>query len=247
MGEAGPEAILPLIGGMVRATTANGGEIGLSLTRLGDGALGVSLPQAFALGGSFADTRPGAAGDKALFSGLTADISLLRGAFSGFVADLQRGQTAMQALGSVVGRVADRYLNMALGEADKALFGSGGWLGGLFGGSQWNRAASGMITGLFHSGGLPGRSPSAQRSVSPSVFIDAPRLHQGGLVAGEVPIIAQEGEEVGWPAALARKYGGQGSVTNIYVETENARSFAQNRASVARSAARLSARAQRYV
>jgi hypothetical protein len=41
-----------------------------------------------------------------------------------------------------------------------------------------------------------------------AVFADAPRFHRGGTVgAGEVPIIAKEGEVVGWPAQLRRAFG----------------------------------------
>lgn len=49
---------------------------------------------------------------------------------------------------------------------------------------------------FFHSGGVVGGAPTFSRPVNPAVFANAPRFHGGGLVAGEVPIIAQRGEGV---------------------------------------------------
>ncbi|WP_221938827.1 phage tail tape measure protein [Mycobacterium sp. KBS0706] len=64
MGEAGPEAIMPLIAGAkglaVRAANANGSVVPLHLTRLQDGSLGVALPPAVphARGGVFDFAMP---------------------------------------------------------------------------------------------------------------------------------------------------------------------------------------------
>lgn len=64
MGEAGPEAIMPLMtgaGGLaVRAANANGQIVPLQLARLADGSLGVALPpaQRFAQGGVFGGDLP---------------------------------------------------------------------------------------------------------------------------------------------------------------------------------------------
>lgn len=259
MGEAGPEAILPLASGKVRAKTAAGGEIPLALTRMADGVLGVALPHAFAMGGSFGDTSTrsvflGADGGFRLFDDLTDDIGLLRGALSGFVAGLRQGETALGALGSVIARLSERVLDRAIGALDTALFGRAGASGLFsFGASQLDRAASGLITGLFHQGGDVGASPSATRLVSPLLFAGAPRFHRGGLIGAtgthgsEIPLIAQVGEEIGWPQDLARKYAGGGQVTNFYISTPDVKSFSESRASLARSAARLSARAGRHV
>lgn len=254
MGEAGPEAILPLSGGRVRARTAAGSEITLDLVRMGDGALGVSMPDAFGLGGSFGMSGYGTIdrrGSGERLDRLAGDVNLARGALSGFVSGLRQGQGALASLGSVIASISDRALDRAVGAVDDALFGKSGpfgALGSLFGGaSQWDLASSGAIHGLFHGGGRAGRSASSSRLVSPLAFIGAPRMHRGGIAGGEVPIIAREGEEIGWPQDLARKYGGQGQVNNFYIETPDARSFSESRASVARSAARLSARSARYV
>lgn len=84
--------------------------------------------------------------------------------------------------------------------------------------------------------------------MSPSVFIGAPRLHgAGSLQAGERPDITMEGEEAGWPDQLVRKYGrGDTVINNFHVETPSPRAFAESRSTVARAAARLSARSGRF-
>jgi hypothetical protein len=55
-----------------------------------------------------------------------------------------------------------------------------------------------LAAGTAHQGGIIGR-PLPTRQISPLAFAGAPRLHGGGfpgLNSGEVPIIAQKGEEV---------------------------------------------------
>ncbi|WP_114857298.1 hypothetical protein [Azospirillum brasilense] len=53
-----------------------------------------------------------------------------------------------------------------------------------------------------HSGGVLGSSRLATTLVSPSVFDGAPKLHSGGLLRGEVPIIAKRGEGVFTPEQM---------------------------------------------
>lgn len=56
----------------------------------------------------------------------------------------------------------------------------------------------GLLSSLFHSGGVVGRG-GTRRLVDPSVFIGAPRFHDGrmpGLRSGEVASILQKDEEV---------------------------------------------------
>lgn len=60
-------------------------------------------------------------------------------------------------------------------------------------------AAAQSMGGVAHTGGVVGSSVNTSRSVPSSYFSNAPRFHSGGLPGlskGEVPIIAQEGEEV---------------------------------------------------
>jgi hypothetical protein len=56
--------------------------------------------------------------------------------------------------------------------------------------------AGGIIGGLFHTGGIVGAPANENRLVPSALFHGAPRFHSGGLLPGEVPIIAQAGEEV---------------------------------------------------
>jgi hypothetical protein len=85
------------------------------------------------------------------------------------------------------------------------------------------------------------------RSVPAAAFLGAPRLHTGGwLKPGERPVIAMDGEEIGWPDQLAAKYGGSVAVNNFYVSTPDPKAFAESRATVARAAGRMIGRLGRY-
>ncbi len=70
---------------------------------------------------------------------------------------------------------------------------------------------SGDLTGvnanIAHSGGLLGGDGLPSRQVSATLFAGARRFHTGGLVSGEVPIIARQGEAVFTPGQL-RALGG---------------------------------------
>ena len=54
----------------------------------------------------------------------------------------------------------------------------------------------GTMANVAHSGGVIGSDALISRPVNPGVFSGAPRFHTGGILSGEVPIIAQEGEAV---------------------------------------------------
>ncbi|NDC36153.1 MAG: hypothetical protein EBZ51_12475 [Synechococcaceae bacterium WB9_2_112] len=80
------------------------------------------------------------------------------------------------------------------------------WLGSVIPGMGGGTAAGafpagssdlmGTMANVAHSGGVIGSDALITRSVHPGVFAGAPRFHTGGIVSGEVPIIAQEGEAV---------------------------------------------------
>ena len=53
-----------------------------------------------------------------------------------------------------------------------------------------------------HTGGVIGRDAFPARMVDPRVFDGASRYHRGGIVAGEVPIVAQRGEGVFTPGQM---------------------------------------------
>ncbi len=95
-----------------------------------------------------------------------------------------------------------------------------GLLGGLkldlFGGSSGGTTAPPILDApafgsggyaVAHTGGVVGGTPLPRRSVDPAVFEGAPRLHGGGLVPGEVPVIARRGEVIGWPEQMRRAFG----------------------------------------
>ena len=54
----------------------------------------------------------------------------------------------------------------------------------------------GVNANIAHSGGLLGSDGLPSRQVDMGVFAGARRFHTGGLVSGEVPIIARQGEAV---------------------------------------------------
>lgn len=65
----------------------------------------------------------------------------------------------------------------------------------------------GVNANVAHSGGLLGTDGLPSRQVDNGVFAGARRFHTGGLVSGEVPIIARHGEAVFTPGQL-RALGG---------------------------------------
>ncbi|GAA3721828.1 hypothetical protein GCM10022268_32550 [Sphingomonas cynarae] len=82
-----------------------------------------------------------------------------------------------------------------------------------------------ISVGTNHSGGLPGIQRSGTRNISPEVFAAAARYHTGGIAGlkpNEVPIIAEQGEEIltrsdprhRWNGGLA---GGGGAAPQIKV------------------------------
>lgn len=68
------------------------------------------------------------------------------------------------------------------------------WLTGMFTGG----ASSGSI---FHGGGMAGES-APSRAISGGLLAAAPRFHTGGLLPGEVPVIARRGEGIFTPRQM---------------------------------------------
>lgn len=102
--------------------------------------------------------------------------------------------------------------------ASSAFKNSGG-AGGTGEGSWWGAVAN-FIVGLFHTGGVIGRSMgSGARAISPLVFAGAQVLHAGGLVglaSDERPVIAKVGEEMlteDNPRHIKNWRGGAGGVS----------------------------------
>ena len=191
------------------------------------------------------------------------DFRVLSGSLQQFLSAVAQGQDVMKSLAGVVDRVSQRFLDFAFRALDQAVFGGSGGGSGLFGslvgaagqalgfggfGANVFPPAPLAPVGLYHGGGRVGSQPLNFRSSPASIFIGAPRMHSGGfLKPGERPIIAMDGEEIGWPDQLARKYGsGQTIVNQFHIETPNPKAFAESRATVARAGARFAGRFARY-
>lgn len=118
-----------------------------------------------------------------------------------FVDAFNRLRNAMLDL--IAQRLGQQLVDSILGPANRS-GGGGNLFGSLFnflgfggGGVPQLPGVTGWVS-QGHIGGVVGRLSQARR-VDPSVFLDAPRFHTGGMVglrSGERPIIAQDGEEI---------------------------------------------------
>lgn len=123
--------------------------------------------------------------------------------------------TGKADFGQMLQSIASDVLNMGLKLAASQMFGN-----------KATSATASMSTKLFgvaHTGASNVSQARSVRSVNPMAFLGAQRFHKGGfpgLRPGEVPIIAKEGEEVGWPSQLAKKYGGKGGGNPISIKNE---------------------------
>ncbi len=80
----------------------------------------------------------------------------------------------------------------------------------------------GGVMGYFgiptaHTGGVIGTDSLSLKAVHPSVFENAPRFHTGGLVGGEIPIIAKKGETVFTPGQMKALGAELNSKPPVYV------------------------------
>ncbi len=76
----------------------------------------------------------------------------------------------------------------------------------------------GVNANIAHSGGLLGADGLPSRQVDNGVFAGARRFHTGGLVSGEVPIIARQGEAVFTPGQLRALGGAVAGQPQVNVE-----------------------------
>jgi lambda family phage tail tape measure protein len=76
----------------------------------------------------------------------------------------------------------------------------------------------GVNANVAHSGGLLGTDGLPSRQVDGGVFKGARRFHTGGLVSGEVPIIARQGEAVFTPGQLRALGGAVAGRPSVNVE-----------------------------
>lgn len=76
----------------------------------------------------------------------------------------------------------------------------------------------GVNANIAHSGGLLGSDGLPSRQADGAVFAGARRFHTGGLVSGEVPIIARQGEAVFTPGQLRALGGAVATKPQVNVE-----------------------------
>jgi hypothetical protein len=156
-----------------------------------------------------------------------------RDTFKGFVSDLRSGlqegatfwDSFSQAATNALNRISDKLMDMAINQLWEQAFptkgGGGGFLASLFGGPTGvglhnpggYSAAFPMPIGVpvAHDGYSPGQIGLPTRYMHSAYFEAAPRFHAGKLPwnpATEMPAIIDRREEVNYPDALARKYGG---------------------------------------
>ena len=141
--------------------------------------------------------------------------SLSKDTTKSFISDLVQGKSAADALANALANIGAKFADLAFDREFDAIFGGGPSVGrgGLFGGA--------IIPGILHSGGIAGRDGYGHgRTVSPSVFANAPRYHSGAIAGmrslrpNEVPAILERGEPV-LPKG-SKLGGGSGGVTNNY-------------------------------
>lgn len=70
---------------------------------------------------------------------------------------------------------------------------------------------------VAHTGGVIGIDTLDSRAVDPTMFASAPKFHGGGVVGGEVPIIAQRGETVFTPGQMRALGAGLGQKPEVSV------------------------------
>lgn len=216
----------------------------------------------YAAGGYVGGSVPAVRSSGSIVTATAEDFAVLRGSLRQFLSELNTNGDALAALGSVIRSVSDRFVDFAFQALDNMIFtgsASGGGAGGILGflGSAFGAADpwAGLRVPTAHQGAMVGPAMVPTRTVPLSVFASAPRLHRGGTVGngenlfgpGERPVIAMDGEEIGWPDQLAAKYGGGSTVNNFYIETASPRAFAESKATVARGAGRFLGRAGRHM
>jgi lambda family phage tail tape measure protein len=76
----------------------------------------------------------------------------------------------------------------------------------------------GVNANIAHRGGLLGSDGLPSRHVDPGLFAGARHFHTGGLVSGEVPIIARQGEAVFTPGQLRALGGAVAAKPQVNVE-----------------------------
>lgn len=121
------------------------------------------------------------------------DDDALKGLADRLGAAIAQAQSFEGALEAVLRKLAEVALQAALLSAftgGQTPEGKGNALSGFF---------DDLFSGLFHKGGVVGKTPVPMRQVPAAAFLGAPRLHSGGIAglrSNEVPAILERGEIV---------------------------------------------------
>jgi tape measure domain-containing protein len=135
--------------------------------------------------------------------------------FNDKLADMaMKGRVSFRSLAQSIEK---DIITMSLKAAESKLFSSFLGLGAGGGGAAGTmQVGDQSFVAFHHTGGVAG-SAMPSRRVNMNMFAGANRWHTGtgGMTLGgdEIPIIAKRGEQVDWPANLARQYGGKGGGT----------------------------------
>ncbi len=128
-----------------------------------------------------------------------AMLSFAQMGYSAFEAWATGSASAKDALKGLVAQLAQATAQAALfGQGPLAGLFGGSAKGGLFGSLFGGLFGGGTSASIYHSGGIVGQG-GPSRDVSPAMFANAPRYHNGGIAGlkpGEVPAILQRGEMV---------------------------------------------------
>lgn len=133
-------------------------------------------------------------------------LANVRTAFLRFAADFLREiaamilkQTMLNAVMSAGGGSGGGGFMGILAAGLNGLMGGGGAAAGAVKSSAGSILGFGAQSFVVHSGGIVGASLPRRRTIDPSLFVGAPRMHQGGIpgiAADEYPTILQKNEEV---------------------------------------------------
>ncbi|AWJ89289.1 hypothetical protein Sp245p_05565 [Azospirillum baldaniorum] len=128
--------------------------------------------------------------------------------FAGGVSSILTGQARIgdgfrSMIGNMSKMLADFFARWMVQQAALAAM---GWMGigpTASASAATGAAAIGPGTGfIYHEGGFVGAGGVPSRSVPMSLFAGAPKFHTGGLLRGEVPVIAKRGEGIFTPEQM---------------------------------------------
>jgi hypothetical protein len=143
---------------------------------------------------------------------------------SGFLTDISHGVNAVDAMRNALTRMADTLIDMAARQLfNSALGGLGSALGlgsslSLTPGNPGGSA--GILSAIHHAGGIVGSEPDGMRYIHSAYYDHAPSFGGGGIVGGEVPVIAHEGEGVFTRGQMAALGGNSGATIHQTVSID---------------------------